>query len=457
MRRGYQPPLLYRQVKRQVRRRVLHLTPPQALILSFIGLSLLGAVLLKLPMASHVPTSWMQALFTAVSAATITGLTVLDVGSHFTLFGQWIVLGLIQLGGIGLLTFGVLIIHLTSGRLTLRNRAAMQDAFNQSGSIDLQHLLRVLFGFIVLTELLGTLLLATQWVPEMGWGKGLFYSFFHAVSAFNNAGFGLASHSLAAYVDNPLINLVIPFLFISGGIGFAVIADLRAKKRFRELTLNTRLMLIGTVTINLIAMLVLLLLEYGNPDTLGALHGWGAKLWASWFQAVAPRSSGFTTMDTAALRPVSAFFIMMLMFIGAGSGSTGGGIKLTTFIILLVATRAFLRQQKTPVVLGRSIEASMIVRALAITFIAVLCVVAGTFILMLTEDGLFIDLAFEVISAVSTTGLSRGVTPGLSIAGQCTMMVLMLIGRVGPLTLAFMLANPRGRAIEYPTGRVNIG
>lgn len=238
----------------------------------------------------------------------------------------------------------------------------------------MQNLLRVLFGFIVLTELLGTLLLATQWVPEMGWSRGLFYSFFHAVSAFNNAGFGLAANSLADYVGNPLINLVISFLFIAGGIGFAVIADLRTKRRFQDLTLHTKL------------MLVLFTLEYGNPDTLGALHGWGSKLWASWFQAVAPRSSGFSTMDTASLKPASAFFIMML-----------------------------------------------------------------------SEDGNFLDLAFEVVSAASTTGLSRGVTPTLSIAGQCTVMVLMLIGRVGPLTLAFTLANPRGASIAYPAGRVNIG
>ncbi len=453
MRRGFQPPMLYGQVKR----RVLHLTPPQALLTSFVGLSLVGMLLLKLPMASNVPTSWMQALFTAVSASTITGLSVVDIGSHFTLFGQWVLLALIQLGGIGLLTFGVLIIHLTSGRLTLRNRAAMQDSFNQSGRLDMRRLLRVLFGFIVVTELLGTLLLATQWVPEMGWSRGLFYSFFHAVSAFNNAGFGLASHSLAAYVGNPLINLVISFLFISGGIGFAVIADLRAKRRFQEFALHTKLMLVGTVAINLIAMLVLFILEYGNPDTLGALHGLGTKLWASWFQAVAPRSSGFTTMDTASLMPATAFFIMTLMFIGAGSGSTGGGIKLTTFIVLLVATRTFLRQQRNPVLFGRSLEASMILRALAVTVMALFCVITGTFILMLTEDQHFIDLAFEVVSAASTTGLSRNVTPTLSTTGQCVVMVLMLIGRVGPLTLAFTLANPQGKDIQYPAGRVNIG
>lgn len=453
MRRGFQPPALIGQV----RRRFLQLTPPQALLLSFIGLSLAGAVLLKLPQASMAPTSWMQALFTAVSAATITGLTVVDVGSHYTLFGQWVLLGLIQLGGLGLLTFGVLIIHLSSGRLTLRNRAALRDSFNQSGRIDMQNLMRALGSFIVLSELLGTALLATQWVPQMGWSRGLYYSFFHAVSAFNNAGFALAPNSLGAYVGNPVINIVISALFISGGIGFAVIADMRGKKRFRDYALHTKLMLVGTVVINLVAMLALFVLEHGNPDTLGALHGLGTQLWASWFQGVAPRSSGFTTMETAKLMPATAFFIMVLMFIGAGSGSTGGGIKLTTFIILLVATHSFLRQQKNPVLFGRSIEPGMALRALAITVIALLCVVVAIFVLMLTENGDFLDLAFEAISAASTTGLSRGITPTLSVSGQWVVMTLMLIGRVGPLTLAFTLAHPRGAQIEYPAGRINIG
>lgn len=453
MRRGFQPPMLVRQVERQV----LRLTPPQALILSFVGLSLVGALLLKLPIATRVPIDWTQALFTAVSASTITGLTVIDVGSHFTLFGQWVLLALIQFGGIGLLTFGMLIIHLASGRLTLRNRAALQDSFNQSGRLDMQRLLGVLFRFIIITELLGTLLLAIQWVPQMGWSRGLFHSFFHAVSAFNNAGFSLEPHSLAAYVGNPLINLVISGLFISGGLGFAVIADLRTRRRFHELALHTKLMLIGTLTINVIAMLMLLALEYGNPDTLGALHGWGDRLWAAWFQAVAPRSAGFTTIDTAQLTSASAFFIMMLMFIGAGSGSTGGGIKLTTFIVLLVATRAFLLQQQRPVLYGRSIDPALTLRALAVTVIALLCVIAGTFLLMLSENAPFLDIAFEVVSAASTTGLSRGLTPALSPIGQSVIMLLMLVGRVGPLTLAFTLANQRRPEIEYPAGRVNIG
>lgn len=280
---------------------------------------------------------------------------------------------------------------------------------------------------------------------------------FHAVSAFNNAGFVLASDSLSAYAANPLVNIVISLLFISGGIGFVVVADMLGKKRFRDYQLHTKLMLTGTLAINLVAMLTILLLEYGNPATLGALDGIGGKLWAAWFQAVTPRSAGFNTLDIGALTPATAFLIMGLMFIGGGSGSTAGGIKLTTFIILLLATRAFLLQYDRPVVSGRSIAPDTVLKALAIIMIGLLCVITATFLLAMTESLDFLDLAFEAVSAASTAGLSRGITADLSAAGQIVIMVLMLVGRIGPLTLAFTLATPRGTRIQYPAGQVNIG
>jgi trk system potassium uptake protein TrkH len=300
-------------------------------------------------------------------------------------------------------------------------------------------------------------LLALQWVPEMGWQRGIYYSFFHAVSAFNNAGFVLAPDSLVAYVTNPLVNLVISLLFISGGIGFVVVADILARRRFRDYQLHTKLMLVGTLAINVVAMLTILLLEYGNPATLGTLHGAGSKLWAAWFQAVVPRSAGFNTLDIGALTPATSFLIMGLMFIGAGTGSTGGGIKLTTFIILLLATRAFVMQHDRPVIFGRSIEPNTVLKSLAIIIIGLLCVITGTFLLTAMESLDFLDLAFEAVSAASTTGLSRGVTAQLSAGGQIVVIVLMLIGRIGPLTLAFTLARPQGARIQYPAGQVNIG
>jgi trk system potassium uptake protein TrkH len=442
---------------KDLEKEILRLTPPQVLVLSFLALSLIGTLLLKLPIATHQPTSWMQALFTAVSASTVTGLVVVDTGTHFTLFGQWVLLILMQCGGLGLMTFGVFVIYLTSGQMTLRHRAALREALNQTGPGDLRRVLHSIFGFTAAMEVAGTALLALQWVPELGWSQGLYYSFFHSVSAFNSAGFVLPHNNLMDYVGNPLVNSVTSALFIAGGIGFVVVADILGKKRFREYSLHTKLMLVGTLAINSIAMLVILVLEFGNPATLAALPDLGTKLWAAWMQAVSPRSSGFNSIDIAGMLPASAFFIMGLMFIGGGSGSTASGIKLSTFIVLLLATRAFLREQERPVVFGRSIAPKLILKALAITVISLFCVLTGAFLLTLTESDAFLDLAFEAVSAFGTVGLSRGVTPNLSTAGQCVVMLLMLIGRVGPLTLAFTLANVRHERVQYPPGQVNVG
>jgi trk system potassium uptake protein TrkH len=441
----------------QAKRNLLELTPPQALILSFVALSLVGTLLLKLPIATHQPTTWMQALFTAVSAATVTGLVVVDTGTHFTLFGQGVLLVLIQCGGLGLMTFGVFLLNISGGQMTIRHRAALSEVLNQTGQGDMLRLLRWMLGFTFGMEILGTLVLAIHWVPRMGWSSGLYYSFFHAISAFNNAGFGLAADSLMGYVGNPLVNIVVSVLFIVGGIGFVVIVDVLNKRRFRDFALHTKVMLIGTVVINAIAMLMLLFLESHNPKTLGALPDLGDKLWAAWFQGVVPRTAGFNSVDIAAIYPATAFFMMGLMFIGGGSGSTASGIKLSTFIILLLATRTFLRQQERPVVLGRSISSKIVTKALATTIISLFCVMTGAFLLVATESGNFLDLAFEAVSAFGTVGMSRGVTADLSYTGQTIVMVLMLIGRVGPLTLAFLIANRPGDRIRYPDGQINVG
>ncbi|HVL75201.1 MAG TPA: TrkH family potassium uptake protein, partial [Noviherbaspirillum sp.] len=437
------------QIVDLVERRVLSLTPPQALFFSFFALSLVGTLLLKLPAATTSPISWMQALFTATSAATVTGLVVVDTGTQFTLTGQLILLALLQLGGLGFMSFGVFIISLARSRLNLGQRAVMREALNQSGSGDMRRLLRRMFVFTVVIELVGTLLLATKWVPELGWGRGLYHSFFHAISAFNNGGFVLDSDSLMSEVGSPIVNIVITGLFISGGIGFVVVADMMEKQRFSDYTLHTKLMLFGTAILSVVGMLVLFILEYGNPDTLGGLASLSDQLWAAWFASVTPRSAGFNTIDTGAMTEASALFTMVLMFIGGGAGSTAGGIKLTTFIVILLTARAFLLGHDRPVVFGRSLDYGIIIRALTVSVIWVIAVILGTFILTLTESARFIDIAFEVTSAGCTVGLSRGITPDLSPIGQATVIGLMLIGRAGPLALAFVLVHRYPSRIQY--------
>lgn len=433
------------------------LTPPQALVLSFVALSLIGALLLKLPLATEKPTSWLQALFTSVSASTVTGLAVVDPGTHFTVFGQCVMLVLIQLGGLGLMTFGVFIIYLSRGASSMSHRLVVAEALNQPGQGDLMKMLRWLVAFTIIMELLGTTLLALRWVPEMGWSQGLYFSFFHAISAFNNAGVGLRANSLMDYAGDPLVNTVISGLFIIGGIGFVVVADMYNKRRFRDYSMHTKLMLVGTLAINLIAMLMLLALEYGNPNTLGGLPSLSAKLWAAWFQAVSPRTAGFNTLDMSALMPASAFLIMGLMFIGAGPGSTASGIKLSTFIVLVLATISIFQRREQSAVFGRNIGTPTIAKSLAITIVSWLTVVTAVFLLILSESAVFIDLAFEAVSAFGTVGLSRGITSSLTPIGQAIIMVLMLIGRVGPLTLAFMLTRSHSKRIQYPDGQVNVG
>lgn len=445
------------RLARQVEKGLFRLQPPQALILSFLSLSLIGALLLKLPISSTQATSWSQALFTAVSAATVTGLTVVDTGTHYTLFGQWVLIILMQLGGLGLMTFGLFVIYLARDRLTMQHSAVVCEALNEPGHGNLRAILRAMFGFTIVMEVLGTLLLALKWVPEMGLGRGLYHSFFHAVSAFNNAGFGLQPDNLVSYAGSSLVNAVISVLFISGGIGFVVIADLIEKRRFRDYALHTKVMLVGTLTVNILAMLLILVLEYGNPGTLGKLPDVGSKLWAAWFQAVAPRTAGFNSVDIGALMPASAFFIMGLMFIGAGSGSTASGIKLSTFIVLLASTRAFLRADERPVIFGRSLHSSIIIKSMSITIMSLFCVVSAIFVLSIVERHAFLDLAFEAFSAFGTVGLTRGITPSLSLPGQAVIMILMLIGRIGPLTLAFTLANRQRALIEYPAGKLTVG
>lgn len=440
-----------------VERRLLSLTPPQAIFASFIGLALAGTILLKLPMANALPVSWQQALFTSVSASTVTGLSVIDIGTHFTTFGQVVLLILMQLGGLGLMSFGLFLISLTQNRLNLGQRAVMREALNQSGSGDMRRLLQRMFVFAFAMEAVGTLLLALHWVPELGWRSGLYTSLFHAVSAFNNGGLALASDSLMQDVGSPIVNIVIPALFLGGGIGFVVVADMLEKRSFAQYSLHTKLMLVGTAVISVVGMLVLLLLEYGNPNTLGALGSFGDKLWAAWFASSTPRSAGLNTINTAMLSDASALFTILLMFIGAGAGSTGGGIKLTTFIVILLAVRAFLLSQERPVVFGRSLDHTIILRALTVLTMSLLAVLAGTFILTITESARFIDILFEVTSAAATVGLSRGMTGDLSGVGQAVIMLLMLLGRAGPLALAFMLVHRMGSRIQYPSGQVNLG
>lgn len=433
------------------------LTPPQIVAIGFTVTILIGAILLKLPISTTSSITFLDALFTATSATTVTGLVVVDTGSVFTLFGQIIIMILMKIGGLGLMSFALLIILILGKRIGLRERIIVQESLNQTTTGGIVRLVILLLAFSTIMELLATAILAIRWVPEYGWGGGLFTSLFHAISAFNNAGFSLWGDSLSSYIGDPLVNLVITTLFITGGIGFTVIYDIVHKRRFKTLALHSKLMLIGTFALNMIVMFVIFALEFNNSATLGTLS-WSEKIWGSYFQAVTPRTAGFNTLDIASLEPSTLSLMLVLMFVGAGSASTGSGIKLTTVLIILITVRAYLKGNRDAVVFGRRISENIVIRALSILVISLGFVAISIFLLSYTEQSAdYLSILFEAFSAFGTVGLSMGLTGELSAFGKVIIMMLMIVGRVGPVTLAFALAKSSKDQFRYPKEDVFTG
>ncbi|RWZ60555.1 Ktr system potassium transporter B [Halobacillus fulvus] len=423
--------------------------PPQLVIAVFMVSIITGTVLLLLPFSTTDGISFIDALFTATSAMTVTGLVVVDTGTAFTLFGQIVILVLIQLGGIGIMTFAVLIYIAIGKRIGVKERLLIKQSLNQSAIGGVVRLAKRLLIFSLIVEGVAAVFLAFVWVPEFGLGPGLYASIFHSISAFNNAGFSIWSDSLSAYVVHPIINLVISVLFIMGGIGFTVVFDLWKTKQINHLSLHTKIMILGTFAINGISLFMIFILEYNNPDTLANLSQFG-KLQAAYFQAVTPRTAGFNTLDIGQMEESSLFYMIVLMFIGGGSTSTAGGIKLTTALALLLATFAFFRNKEHVVIFERNITLHIIQKALALAVGSTAVVAFTIFVLELTEDASFLEIVFESVSAFGTVGLSMGLTGNLTVIGKGMLVLTMLIGKLGPLTFAFAFARPTPDHVKYP-------
>jgi trk system potassium uptake protein TrkH len=432
-------------------------SPPAVLAMIYAGFILFGAILLLMPFSNTGGLTFSDTLFTSASAVTVTGLIVVDTGTAFTLPGQIIVALLIQVGGLGLMTFAALLLSMLGMTIGMPQRMVLRDEMAQASLSDLAALVRVVIFVAFAAEALGTAVLMTVFVPEFGWSEGFWQSLFHAISAFNNAGFSLFADSLSGYVANPVINVTITLLFILSGLGFIVIADINAKRDWKHLSLHSKMMLSGTLFLIVFAFVMFALLEWSNPATLGGLDTLGAKLWASWFQAVTPRTAGFNTLDYAAMHDSTTLMTIALMLVGGGPASTAGGIKVTTLIVLILATLAFFRQQERLNIFGRSLGMAEISKVLALTALSIFLVLGGLFIATLSHDGAFLDLFFEVASAFGTVGLSRGATGELDELGRLTIIVTMFVGRLGPLTLGFFLATPSVPRIKYPEGRVYLG
>ncbi|MRH41835.1 Ktr system potassium transporter B [Aquibacillus halophilus] len=432
------------------------MSPPHLLAVSMLTVIVIGTLFLKLPYASETYVSWIDALFTATSATTVTGLSVLDTQHDFTMFGQTIIMLLIQFGGIGLMTFAIFTLLIMGRKITLRQRVYLSSSFSQETSGGVVKLVKSLVCFVFIVETIAFVILSIRWVPIFGWKDGLFYSLFHAISAFNNAGFSTWSNNLIGFVADPIVNITITTLFIIGGLGFTVVTDLISNKRWKKLMLHTKLMITGTLVINIISMFVIFLLEYNNPDTLGSLS-MNSKLIASYFQGVSPRTAGFNTINIGSMEDATLLYTMLLMFIGAGTASTASGIKLTTVIVVLLSTIAFLNSKSEPVIFKRTIKREVIIRSLAIIIISLSIVFLFLFFLSITEDASFMEVMFETVSAFGTVGLSMGITPDLTSVGKILLIFLMFIGRLGPLTFAFLLAKPHSTKVRYPSDQVFTG
>ncbi|MEC1346615.1 TrkH family potassium uptake protein [Bacillus haynesii] len=434
----------------------IQLSPSQLLVLVFLFFVILGTLLLKMPAATPKPIGWIDTLFTSTSAMTVTGLAVVDTGTDYTMFGQFIILVLIQLGGLGIMSFAVLIFIMLGKKIGLKERLLIQQSLNQTSLGGIIKLIKSLFIYSFAIEMLAMLILAVKWVPEYGFARGFYYSLFHAVSAFNNAGFSIWPDSLMRYEGDPLVNLVISFLFIIGGIGFTVLSDLWHKRSFKKLSLHSKLMIYGTFIINLAAMIFIFLLEYQNQKTLGMLP-LTEKLWGAYFQAVTPRTAGFNTTDIGSLRESTITLLLLLMFVGAGSASTGGGIKLTTFLVILLSVITFLKGKKHISIAKKTLKDQLIIRSLAISTISVLLILTAVFFLNMTEPKPFLAILFEVVSAFGTVGLSMGITADLSPIGKMLIIFIMFLGKLGPLTLAFSLARPEQENIRYSSEDILTG
>lgn len=433
------------------------ISPPLLLAAGFVVLILLGTLLLKLPFAQTAPVSWGEAAFTATSAVTVTGLVVVETGPGFSLFGEAVILVLMQVGGLGLMTFAVLALLSLGGRITGRQHLVASGPYNQTHPRDVMRTVKAVVTLAFVAEGIALVPLAVVWIPEHGVLPGLWWSLFHSVSAFNNAGFTLAPDSLMAYSGNAVINTVIPGLYILGGMGFVVIMGILDYPRSRRIDLNVKVVLSGTAVLSLAGMAMIFMLEADNPATLASLPGLSDQLWAAWLQATTPRTAGFNSLDIANLTLPASLVLMALMFIGAGANGTGSGIKVTTLFILLAATWAYIRGRTTPTLFSTRVDTTVLIKALAVTVMAVLGIFMGTLALAITEDADLLTIAFETTSALGTVGLTRGLTTELSGQGQAIIMVLMFVGRLCPLTVAYLVGSAFLSSDKPATSELQIG
>ena len=443
-------------------KKYLRLTTTQIIMLSFLGMILLGGLLLALPVSSAdgVAVPYLDALFTATTATCVTGLVTLPTFSTWSIFGQVVILVLIQVGGLGVITVISAFMLLLQKRMGIGDRLLLQDAFNLntlSGIV--RFVKRVLFGTF-LVELLGAVFYMTVFVPEFG-ARGVWISVFTAVSAFCNAGIDIIGpNSLCDYATNPMVNLVTSALIILSGIGYIVWWDVLrvGRKGFHSLTLHSKIAISTTLVLIFGGGLLIFLLEYGNPLTIGELSLFD-KLQVSFFQSITTRTAGFATVPQENLTNASSVLCLLLMFIGGSPVGTAGGIKTVTVAVLAVSALATIRNQNDVTLFHRTISRQAVNKAVAVTAMSFAILFGSTMLLCAVTDASALDIVYETVSATATVGLTRNLTPYLSSAGKAVIIATMYLGRVGPISLALALNSSKKQRnlIKNPTEDISVG
>lgn len=439
------------------KRGTVNLSPPSILALGFLTLIIAGTLLLKLPVSHHGELPWLHAMFTATSAVTITGLSVVNVGEAYTVFGKVVIMLLLQCGGLGFMTFAILAVMSLSPKLGLKQQIMAQETIGQTSLKKVTFTIKGVFLYSLFFEIVGTVILTVAWLQDYNFAQALFYAAFYSISAFNNGGFSLFPNSLMSFADQYVITFTISMLYIIGGIGFLVLMDIKRNKSWRKLSPNSKLILSTIAGLNVFAFIAIWSLEASNPLTLASMSV-GEQAVNAWFHATVPRSSGFNSLPVEQMSDASALVTMMLMFIGGGSLSTAGGIKVGTFIVVVLSVISFLRREDEVRIFNHSVPEKTTFKALAVIFITVTLIFMGFFSLLLIEPKAdFLDLLFEAVSAACTVGLSRGITGELQPASLVILMLLMFAGRLGPLTLAYLIATPKKSRLKHPPSEIQVG
>ncbi|WP_376770083.1 TrkH family potassium uptake protein [Clostridium bowmanii] len=440
-------------------------TPVQILALGFAIVIFTGAILLSLPIASQSGkvTPFIDCIFTSTSAVCVTGLVTVDTGTHWTYFGKTVIMLLIETGGLGFMTVGTLVFFFLGKRITLKERLIMQEAMNVNSLQGLVKMVKYVLIFTFSVEGVGAVLFSTQFIPQFGIAKGIYYSVFHAVSAFCNAGFDLMGNfkSVTAYANNSVVILTIASLIAIGGLGFYVWVEIYNSKGTKRLSLHSRIIIYTTLVLIFGGAIFMFLFEMNNPYTMQGMSIKG-KILSSIFASVSPRTAGFNSIPLDKMTPAGNFLTIILMFIGGSPGSTAGGIKTATAVVLFMTVVSMVRGREDTEIFQKRINKETVYKSLVITVLGLVLVIAVTMILSITEQrGIpFEYFLYEATSAFATVGLTLGLTTKLTFVGKIVIALTMYAGRVGPLTIILALAkNKRAKSgtIKYPEDKILIG